>query len=62
MDKQEAKDYIQFMAQEVLTLTDEQIDEMYALIDTDNDGEIDKSEMQIFLRVLMTLQENITFK
>lgn len=50
------------MSQQVISLTDQQIDEIYALIDTDKDGEIDKEEMQIFLRALLTLQENITFK
>ena len=50
------------MSEQVLDLDDMQIDELYSLIDTDNDGLIDKEEMIIFLRAIMFLQKGITFK
>ena len=62
LDKDEVKDYIKFMSEQVLELNDMQIDELYSLIDTDNDGSIDKEEMIIFLRAIMFLQKGLTFK
>lgn len=62
LDKQEIKDYIKYMAGDGLTLTDGQIDQVYTLIDTDNDEAIDKTEMEVFLRAMMLLQEDLTFK
>lgn len=62
LDRTEIKDYIKYMAGDGLALTDREIDKIYQLIDTDNDGCIDKREMEIFLGAMMLLQEDLTFK
>ena len=62
LDRDEVKDYIKFMSEQVLDLDEKQIDELYSLIDTDNDGSIDKEEMMIFLRAIMFLQKGLSFK
>ena len=62
LDKDEIKDYIKYMAGDGLALTENQIDKVYALIDTDHDEAIDKSEMEVFLRAMMLMQDDLTFK
>jgi len=42
-------------------MEDDQIDQVYGLIDTDNDGFIDKPEMEIFLKALVSLHDDLTF-
>lgn len=62
LDKEEVKEYIKLMSEQVLTLHDAQIDELYSIIDTDSDGAINKKEMEIFLKAMMSLQDNLSFK
>lgn len=62
LDKEEITDYIKFMAQPVLELSDAHINEIFKLIDLDKDGQIDKQEMEVFLKAMMVLQTNLTFK
>lgn len=50
------------MAYPELELTDEQIEQVYNLIDMDGDGSIDKKEMEFFLKLIMTIQRNLRFK
>ena len=35
---------------------------VFKLIDDDGDGSVDKQEMECFLKVLLLMQQNITFK
>lgn len=58
----EIKDYIKYMANDELTLSDDQLDQLFKLIDTDNDGQIDKQEMVVFLKKMMSLHFNLKFK
>ena len=55
-------DYIKYMAGSSMSLTDEQIESVIALIDTDRNGKIDKFEMEIFLRAMIELQDDLEFK
>lgn len=55
LDRNELVDYIKTMAYPNLDVTDEQIDEIFNVIDTDGDGAIEKHEMELFLHVMMTI-------
>ena len=56
------KDYVHAMTVQRIELTGEQIMELCKAIDTDHDGMIDKQEMQLFLRAMMILQKDLSFK
>ena len=55
LEFEELKYYIQEMAFQHLNLTDEQIRDVFNIIDKDSTGEIDKEEMHLFLNLLLTL-------
>ena len=62
IDKSEISEYLRHMAQPKLELTDEEIDQVFGVIDIDSDNQIDKDEMECFFKVLMIMQNNLTFK
>ena len=50
------------MAQPRLDLNQEELDEIFNIIDIDHDGQIDKQEMACFIKVLMITQQGLSFK
>lgn len=62
LDIREIADYIDSMTVPKLEMTNEQMTEVFNVIDTDGDGYIDKNEMQSFLKVVMVVQQNLQFK
>ena len=62
IEKSECSLYLKQMAEPRMELKDEQIDEIFDLIDFDGNGDIDKFEMECFLKVIMMLQDNLSFK
>ena len=50
------------MAEPELQLSQEEVDYIFNAIDLDADGQIDKMEMECFLKILMIIQQNLTFK
>ena len=50
------------MAGDGMSFDDKQIDKIYSLIDEDDDGSIDKKEMEVFFKAMMSMQENLKFK
>ena len=52
LDREEDKDYIKYKAGSILTLNDDGINQIYSLIDSDNDGSISKKEMEMFCNAL----------
>ena len=59
LDSEELKGYLQFI---FVNFSEEQLNEIFSLIDDDMNGTIDKNEMFMFLKVLMIIQEDVTFK
>ena len=45
-----------------MQLKDEQLDEIFNVIDVDGDGSIEKKEMKTFLKMLLKIQQNLSFK
>ena len=62
IDKAEISEYLRHMAQPKLELTDEEINQVFEVIDVDCDDQIDKEEMECFFKVLMIMQNNLSFK
>ena len=62
IDKEEIQEYLQQMAYPKIEVKQEQVNEIFQLIDVDRDGKVDKDEMVCFLKVLMLMQENLSFK
>ena len=50
------------MAHPKLELSAQEIDDIFNIIDIDGDGEIDKQEMECFIKVLMIMQDDLSFK
>ena len=62
LDCEEVKGYFRFMSESVANFSEEQLNEIFNLIDDDNNGTIDKQEMVMFLKVWMMTQEDLAFK
>ena len=62
IELQECTHYLNEMAYPALELTNDQVKFIFNVIDFNGDGSIDKQEMICFLKVLMLMQSNLSFK
>lgn len=62
IEHDECASYLREMSSPTLELSDKEIMDIFCLIDMDGDGQIDKLEMICFLKVLMLMQNNLSFK
>ena len=62
LDFTETKAYLKEMAYPYLSLSDDQLEEIFRSIDYDGSGTIDKMEMKLFVQKLMKEQKDLKFK
>ena len=62
LDFMETKAYLKEMAYPYLSLSDNELDDIFRSIDYDGSGTIDKMEMKIFVQKLMVKQKDLQFK
>ena len=62
LEIEEIATYIADMAKTEMSVTKEEVQRIFKVIDIDGDGKIDKEEMTYFLSILLHLETNLTFK
>ena len=62
MRKAKVLDYLEQMSYPVLELPRELLDEVFELFDEDQDGYLEKVEMEYYLTSIMIMQANLSFK
>ena len=62
IDQAEIADYLSQMVEPEMHLERGHVTAVFKLIDDDDDGQVDKKEMECFLKVLCLMQQNLSFK